>query len=525
MAPYPENPGPLPSGDLADEPLKMGDSGDEVKKLQKMLEFLEYSCGPRGPDGTFGDYTKKAVQKFQGEHTDYEGKSLSQDGKVGKHTSDALNRCMVGKWYGKWLTPREFTRKFLLLTITEEDLKQGADLEPTEEIKKARVVVAPVHEEVTLGIGLTPTPEDWLPDARNGRIRFKARIYARKGEDWIYPGRKRRIIFRLTSSKEKGICMNFPLYGNTNPDLFFAEDRNQAFEMDDDKTEGTPCPTTIITAGDNPAHRHHYQKMTSLDMVTEATAEVRCEDYGAYGFLEAFIDDGKELPAPAEGDPVAWDEDEVSEKKVKVKIPWDKNENDIADSAEQDDEGAAGDSDDDEDPDGDGDGDGLTNYEEYRGFIVKEGKKVKHIRTDITTKDIFIHNPDNLPLGYFEETTLSIHLLQGPDSYFGDSSNGTLKPPDPNTQVINFNRGHLSKGEQHGLRLVNEVMDQTYGWAQGVGPGTPKTSNRVAINRKLCLGAGEPEGQLEATVSHELGHAINMQHHGANQSHDCDGKE
>jgi hypothetical protein len=326
--------------------------------------------------------------------------------------------------------------------------------------------------------------------------------------------------------------MNFPKEANTNPDLFFAEDSNQDFTLEDDKTEGPPCPTRIVTQGDNPAHRHHYQKMKTNDMVTEATAKVRCEDFGAYGFLEAFIDEGKELPPPAESDPVVWDPLEVSEKKVKVKIPWDKNGNDIADSAPQDDNGAPPDTDNDRFPTGDKTpGDGLTNFEEYRGFIVESGNGHQHLRTNITTKDIFIRDLTGEGVGFFTQTGLAIHLIPGPEFYHGDSS---IKPeggPDPDTQVINFNQNpdDLKKGKwpkyggkQHGLRLVKEKIpsqDNKFiitGKAFG-GPGTPGKINRVAINLEdlRTKYPPEPPSQIvDRLKAHELGHGVNIWHHG-----------
>jgi len=47
----------------------------------------------------------------------------------------------------------------------------GKDEEPPK-----RVIVQ-VKRSRRLGIDLTLTPRDWLPDARNGRLVFTARIY------------------------------------------------------------------------------------------------------------------------------------------------------------------------------------------------------------------------------------------------------------------------------------------------------------------------------------------------------------
>ena len=58
--------------------LKRGSTGDNVRKLQQMLNAIGYDCGE--PDGVFGSGTEAAVKKFQKEN------KLSVDGKVGQAT-------------------------------------------------------------------------------------------------------------------------------------------------------------------------------------------------------------------------------------------------------------------------------------------------------------------------------------------------------------------------------------------------------------------------------------------------------
>jgi len=50
---------------MARDYLKKGDKGPEVKKMQKMLIALGFSCGSKGADGNFGANTKAAVKAFQ----------------------------------------------------------------------------------------------------------------------------------------------------------------------------------------------------------------------------------------------------------------------------------------------------------------------------------------------------------------------------------------------------------------------------------------------------------------------------
>jgi GH25 family lysozyme M1 (1,4-beta-N-acetylmuramidase) len=60
--------------------LRKGDSGGEVKDLQKKLISLGYDLGKYGADGRFGDKTEAAVKKFQKKN------ELVIDGIVGKRT-------------------------------------------------------------------------------------------------------------------------------------------------------------------------------------------------------------------------------------------------------------------------------------------------------------------------------------------------------------------------------------------------------------------------------------------------------
>jgi hypothetical protein len=68
--------------------LKPGDTGAEVKKLQRELTSLGYSPGPA--DGSYGPGTKRAVTNFQ------TAQGLSADGIVGPKTLAALQNAVAG---------------------------------------------------------------------------------------------------------------------------------------------------------------------------------------------------------------------------------------------------------------------------------------------------------------------------------------------------------------------------------------------------------------------------------------------
>lgn len=67
--------------------LRLGLSGEDVRKLQDALTQLGYS--PGAIDGIFGSQTQTAVVTFQRD------KGLVQDGIVGPATAAALNRALV----------------------------------------------------------------------------------------------------------------------------------------------------------------------------------------------------------------------------------------------------------------------------------------------------------------------------------------------------------------------------------------------------------------------------------------------
>jgi peptidoglycan hydrolase-like protein with peptidoglycan-binding domain len=68
--------------------LKPGDTGTQVKTLQKALNALGYSSGK--PDGFYGPATKDAVEKFQ------QKQKLDVDGVVGPNTLTALQQALSG---------------------------------------------------------------------------------------------------------------------------------------------------------------------------------------------------------------------------------------------------------------------------------------------------------------------------------------------------------------------------------------------------------------------------------------------
>ena len=70
------------------QPLKPGDTGSQVKVLQRALKKLGFSPGT--PDGDYGVATQVAVERFQ------LSKGLGEDGIVGQETLAALQKALSG---------------------------------------------------------------------------------------------------------------------------------------------------------------------------------------------------------------------------------------------------------------------------------------------------------------------------------------------------------------------------------------------------------------------------------------------
>lgn len=109
--------GSSPNGELFVRTIKYGMEGADVKALQEMLIKLGYDCGAWGVDGEYGDSTRLAVIKYQGDH------DLVQDGIAGEKTVASLKAMLDSSKdsltvfiYGGNCNIREFPDK------TSEDL-------------------------------------------------------------------------------------------------------------------------------------------------------------------------------------------------------------------------------------------------------------------------------------------------------------------------------------------------------------------------------------------------------------------
>jgi hypothetical protein len=442
------------------------------------------------------------------------------------------------------------------ITLTIKDT--GGQYDDKDKIIKKKIRIN------KLGIDMVKVNKDWLPNAANGRVPgyVKPMIYVCKNGKWETNGRRKIIYTKLKNlSREPGLCMNFPpqppnlsanIILNRNPDMFFDETENKTdWILLMDTTTTFKNPTKIIFDGDNPSHDHHYLFAASKKRATNLMPSIRVEDYGAYAKTEATANHCKPiLPRETANDPPCQTTNDCCEDDNTVKLPRDDNFNDIADGADQDKNAPATTDDDRSVSPNPLNGDGLTNYQEYRGFIISVDKKKRlHRRTDTNLKDLFIRNEANLPLTYFQSSGLGLKEINENSLWQLSDLQLILSVSNPSHGVsaaqlhpieINYNRckneKHCPKtnaeddwGEQHGLWLaVDNTMRGLFGICEADSPRMggadffilPKIVYRVALNQTdiAARTAGTPAvlipNVLEKSVAHELGHGVNVMHHG-----------
>ncbi len=184
---------------------------------------------------------------------------------------------------------------------------------------------------------------------------------------------------------------------------------------------------------------------------------IKAHDYGAFGKLSVSVKIGDRIfRATYEG----WGNSFIN-------IPYDMDNNKIADKWEFDNkvEGMPADWDE-ENPGGQSRaGDGMTNYEEYRGFkhIEPTGDGI-HIRTNPLDKEVFVVDKDMMLSTYLWENASGIRV------YFLDNDliKGNLTGGDFRTErdfrLVNFCRGYAS-GNKYAVYLigVEGLNDPFYG--------------------------------------------------------------
>lgn len=396
------------------------------------------------------------------------------------------------------------------------------------------------------GVQLAYPPLDWLPLEDNNITLQSSLLYHDNGTWKPALAHMGRIHFfeLLGVSREKGVCMNDPTpdKAHTCRDLLLQEGAaTEVFER-----PGDPGP--FLCEGNR-----YYLHARSQKPARAQTITVYSEDFGAYGMLRSFANingGGRDsirgerpvyVPVPVPAIEVQHPLGRAKRHLYtdnRVTVPRDVDENRIADGGWRTQGGAAisdpanpRDDNDNQLP-GDGyPGDGLSNYQEYRGFF----SMGNFIRTSNRNKDLFIHNPDALPLAGFRAALsdpggvgrVSVHQVTAAEYR------------DNRTREVNFNYNpqlHYLPvlfeplRVQKGLRLISRPPERG-DLASFLGFTYPVEARFLAVQtppnwvlsvvvyplnvRRHALRVGvRPDDLLAVTVAHELGHAISMYHHG-----------
>jgi len=357
------------------------------------------------------------------------------------------------------------------------------------------------------------TDKNWLP--MGAKEENTISITAEIEEDENLTGKWEFTLYKV--SNEKGYCMNSG--EGEEYDLEFVDKQEGFIETKDGINDGE---WIIETTED----------------LNKVSVTVHSHDYGAWGKLKARVNiDG------------TWHECKAENGDDYITIPYDTDEDRIADSWE--DRHNVYDMDEtwDEDPEPSGqnsNGDGISLYEEYRGF---EDVNYQYERLNPQLKELFIRDENGLvELSGFEAVSGLRVFYISEDQWTGadEWSDSFYKlNVDSEKRIVNFNSSGFGHSvDQHALHVVMKVKgekilkgDDTYGCVfSTLDCKSPGSTKYVAVFideiEQECRLTAETEmdaddtftlkdEEIEAMVKqliivttlHEMGHGVGVEHH------------
>jgi hypothetical protein len=307
----------------------------------------------------------------------------------------------------------------------------------------------------------------------------------------------RRFRFELgDTSREPGVCMNWPVFG---PDASAVpkEDPEYDLRFSDMRGFRTQLSPKKQKAGVKP--------MIDPQGRPYALAQIECYDFGAHADLRviAELDDGREVTGFIEAS---------DGPRYTIKLPERRDGSLIAQNWRDEMKTTAKDAaDDDEQPTADGQkGDGFSTYEEYRGFCLDGA----HKRLRPERKDLFVVNN----LGTRGELALDFFMQKTADSGGpGFKVHYRLQTSEkPTSRAMNLNRTsgapRTAKEPQHALifqpRASGSLSQADFDGKENSVAWRPK--NVLAIYVLSAL----DDLDFKSTIMHELSHSIGVRHHG-----------
>ncbi|MCD6396608.1 MAG: hypothetical protein J7L71_03645 [Spirochaetaceae bacterium] len=380
--------------------------------------------------------------------------------------------------------------------ICSWDIKKGLDIHPI--IRKVE--------------------KSWLP--MGGEEENTVSITAEIEEDKNLAGKWEFTLYKV--SNEKGYCLNSG--EGEEYDLEFVNNQEGFIETKDGEKDGEWIIETTETSN-------------------KAVVAIQSHDYGAWGKLKARVSvDG------------IWYECKTENGDDYITVPFDEDEDRIADYWEEQYDVYDKDENWDEDPKPSGqnsNGDGISLYEEYRGF---EDESYQHERLNPQVKELFVRDEDGLVAqsGFDVVSGLRVFYI-GEDGWTGAdewSDSFYRLTVDSEKRVVNFNTsgfGHIV--DQHALHVVmkekGEIIlkgEDSYGCVfSTLDSRSPASTKYVAVfddeivkecrktvelemdmDDEFVLTNEEIEAIIEqliiVTTLHEMGHGVGVEHHAPNPS-------
>ena len=406
--------------------------------------------------------------------------------------------------------------------------KTRADTQPStpELIRRSRVILCPVNDdlevEVTIEGYATWRPKGSIekPAEPGNSLVARATLKSKTGKLKDLPAVKRFKFELLDTSREPGVCLNWPLKAKDEDyDLRLASEVGKLTDSDQ-KLTITDVPT------DEKGSPYTETKVNSYDFGGRATLQVTCE-----------LEDGRELMGLIKTD--KGEEDLVRIPKMDgpdwVAEAWRKDKHVEKLPANDDNEKVAGQTD---------NGDGFTLYEEYRGWV----EKGKHIEGDPLKKDFFIRNKIGADakggIALFGRVSkLRVHgelraseMIDLPMQYMEAESNAKGE------RIMNLNhRDGPHRVDQHCVVMINTSGFRSSGGAtysvingdttsRALRPGKAYLirveergrSDGTFSNRKSTaqynLSEREAAVAYDRGVAHELLHSVGVDHHGEGET-------
>ena len=385
--------------------------------------------------------------------------------------------------------------------------KTRADTQPStpELIRRSRVVLSPVYDDLEVEVTIEGYTE-WRPKgsienpAKPGNnLIARATLKSKTGKMKEFPPVKYFKFQLLDTSREPGVCMNWPLEAKDEDfDLRLAATPRFPGQLSE-KDQKSEINRTLK---DDEGRPYAETQVDSYDFGGRTSLMVHCKLEDGREILGLMTEGGSEngvvlIPRRNSGD---W-----------IAKKW-REEHNVTDLAAADD--------DEEIANNEFKGDGYTLYEEYRGFAVRG----RHVEGDPKQKDFFILNlvgSDAWPGIRMFEAATKLRVIH------------RLLPTEMSQEYRLMNGNHRDaphRIDQHGVWMA------AYGWkeighhgAQAVirnkhaswrpgntsGIGVPKRDDPTSdFNQPFNLTADSIPNSYDRAIAHELAHSVGAFHHG-----------